>query len=199
MLRLFLLPAYPLLVHLAVLRESAALAGIALFVFAALSLFDSLLAGQRSAWLGLGASTAAILGLVRYGGAEWLLYLPPIALPMIVLLAFGNSLLPGRTPLVSAMATRVHGPLPAPLARYTRGVTWLWTLVIAVMLLLNLVLSLRSSRAAWSAFTNGGDYLLLIGVFLGEYAVRRLRFRALRQPRFLDYLRLVAQHRPGNA
>ncbi len=196
-MQLILLPAYPLLVHFAVLRNSPYLAGLALLVLAAFCLYRPLVAGRGAAWLGLGAIALGLTTLVPYDAAIRMLYLPPIAWPLAVLLSFAISLLPGRTPLVSAIAARVHQPMPPGLAAYTRGVTWLWTLVIALMLTANLALTFSGSRLSWSAFTNGGDYLVLVAVFLGEYLVRRLRFRTLEQPRFIDYLRLVFRYRPG--
>ncbi|GAC1629742.1 MAG: hypothetical protein NVS9B10_21380 [Nevskia sp.] len=189
---------YPLLVHLAVLRHSALLAGLALFLLALVTLYAPLAAGRRGAWLAL-LGIAALLVLLPVGGTSWLLYLPPIAFPLVILASFAVSLLPGRTPLVSAIAARVHGLLPPALAAYTRRVTWLWTLVIAGMLAVNLELSFGGSREAWSLFTNGGDYLLLVSVFLLEYLWRRARFRGLPEPSFADYLRLVLRHRPGIA
>lgn len=199
MQRLLLLPFYPLLVHLAVLRQSAVLAGAALLVLAGLSLFEPLARGHRRAWLALGGCALALAGCVALGIAPWLLYLPPVAFPLLVLIAFAESLRPGRTPLVSTIATGLHGPLPPALVRYTRGVTWLWTLVVGGMLAANLAFSLGGSREAWSLFTNGGDYALLASVFLLEYGWRRLRFRSLEQPPFRDYLRHVLAHRPGLA
>lgn len=194
--RLLLAPLYPLLVHVAVLRQSALLAAGALLLLAILSLYSPLAAGRRAAWLALPAIAAALAALLAFGAVPWLLYLPPVLLPLLILGSFAASLRPGRTPLVSAIAATVHGPLPPALKRYTRAVTWLWTLVIAAMLAVNLALSLGASRQAWSLFTNGGDYLLLGSVFILEYLWRRIRFRALPEPSFIDHLRLVLRHRP---
>lgn len=197
MLRLLLLVAYPLLVHLSVVRASATLAGLCLPLLAAVMLYAPLARRERGAWLGFALVVVLSAGLIRYGGAIAVLYLPPLLLPLAALVGFAGSLLPGRTPLVSQIAAQVHGPLPAPLARYTRGVTWLWALTIGALLAANLGMTTFGSRDAWSRFTNGGDYLTLGIVFFGEYAVRRLRFRDLPQPPFLDYLRLVVRTRPG--
>jgi uncharacterized membrane protein len=199
MIRLLLTPLYPLLVHLAVLGNSAWIAGLALFLLAALTLYPALHAARRAAWMGLIGIGAVLVALAQIGTTTWLLYVPPIAFPLVVLGAFASSLLPGRTALVSSIAASVHGPLPESLARYTRAVTWLWVIVIGGMLAANLVLSFGESRHRWSLFTNGGDYLLLTSVFLLEYAWRRFRFRHLREPSFADYLRLVLRHRPGIA
>lgn len=199
MLRLLVLPLYPLLVHLAVLRQSSALAGAALLVLVAIGLAAALAAGRRAAWLALAGAAAAIAALSALGAAPWLLYLPPLLFPLAVFHAFASSLRPGRTPLVGAIATSIHGELTPELAAYTRAVTWLWTLVVGGLLLANLAFTLAGSREGWSLFTNGGDYALIAAVFLLEYAWRRLRFRRLEQPRFADYLRRVLAHRPGLA
>ena len=199
MLRLLLLPPYPILVHLAVLRHSGLLAGLALFLLVLATLYTPLAEGRRGAWLALLAAAMLLAALSIAGAAPWLLYLPPIVFPLVVFGSFAASLQPRRTPLVTAIALRVHGALPPALLRYTRNVTWLWTLVIGGMLAVNLYLSFGDSREVWSWFTNGGDYLLLTSVFLLEYGWRRLRFRDLQEPPFSDYLRLVLKHRPGIA
>lgn len=199
MFRLLLAPLYPLLVHLAVLRHSAGLAAAALLLLAALSLFTPLREGRRGAWLALAIIALALAAAWHVGSVHALLYLPPLVFPALVLWAFAESLRPGRTALVSVIATQIQGPLPPAVQAYTRRVTWLWTLVIAALLGTNLLLSFGPSQQAWSAFTNGGDYLLIAAVFLLEYAWRRLRFPELEQPSFPHYLRQVLQHRPGPA
>jgi uncharacterized membrane protein len=96
----------------------------------------------------------------------------------LLALSFGSSLMPGRTPLCTQLADKVHGPLGPAELRYTRQVTaaWAWFFVanIAVTLLLYSFAPLK----VWSLF---GSFcaLPLIGLmFAVEYAVRR---RVLKQ------------------
>ena len=46
---------------------------------------------------------------------------------------FARTLRPGHEPLVTRLARAVHGELPAPIMRYTRAVTFAWTLFFAAM------------------------------------------------------------------
>ena len=51
-----------------------------------------------------------------------------------LLAAFGRSLMPGRVPVATAFAQRVHGALTPRRQAYARGVTWLWTAFFAAAL-----------------------------------------------------------------
>ncbi|MBV9748521.1 MAG: hypothetical protein JO157_06895 [Acetobacteraceae bacterium] len=94
-----------------------------------------------------------------------------------LLALFGATLLPGRTPLVTQLAERLDPGFHPSMAGYTRAVTWAWCLLFAGELLASLLLLLFAPAAAWSLFVNGLDVALVALMFLGEYGVRRLRFR----------------------
>lgn len=74
--------------------------------------------------------------------------------------------------LVTRLATRVHGPLPAPIRRYTRQVTLAWTVYFAVMAILSVGLYLSAPLATWSVFANLLTLPLTVGFFVAEYLVR---------------------------
>src|SRR6185436_6251882 len=71
----------------------------------------------------------ALLGCVARWpqAARALPLLTQLAICMGLMWLFGRTLLPGREPLVTFIARLVHGPLPAPIMRYTRNVTRAWT------------------------------------------------------------------------
>jgi uncharacterized membrane protein len=198
-LRFALFFAYALCAHLSVLRGSALLELASLSALAAGLLYPALRRGQAGAWLGLGGSVAMLAALSVSAGGRYILYLPSVVLPSLALFGFARSLLPGHTAMVSEIADRVHGPLPPVVIAYTRAVTWMWTLIIAAVLALDLYLIFSGPREAWSAFANCYIYLSLAAVFLLEYLYRRWRFRRLQQPGLVDYLRLLARQRPGLA
>jgi uncharacterized membrane protein len=75
-------------------------------------------------------------------------------------------------------------------------VTWLWVIAILLFTGIDLGLMVFADRETWSRYANGWAYVLLGSIFIGEYVWRRLRFRDLDQPRFLDYLRLVVRNPP---
>ncbi len=94
-----------------------------------------------------------------------------------LLVLFGATLLPGRTPLVTELAERLDPGFHPGMAGYTRAVTGAWCLFFAAQLLASLLLLLFAPTAAWSLFVNGLDVALVALMFGAEYGVRRLRFR----------------------
>ena len=176
--------AYPLTAHFA--RPSAAVALLALL---AAYVAASLLIRHPARWLLLLAASS--LFFVGVPDAEWLLYVPPIALNAGLCWLFGRTLAPGRLPLISRYAVMEQGALTEELAAYTRKLTWLWTLLFAGAALASLALAVSGNRDAWSLFTNFVNYLLVAALFLGELAYRRLRFRNYRHQSPLQLLRNV--------
>ena len=195
-MRILLLIAYPLLAHASVVMGAPKLEWAALSSLATGCLYGGLRGGRPRVWLALAGIVAALGALTAAGGGRYALYLPSLVAPLLVLIPFAGSLLPGQTPLVSRIASLVHRPLPPPLVGYTRGVTWLWTLAIVLFAGIDLFLMACADRETWSLYANGEAYLLLGAVFIGEYLWRRWRFRELPHPAFLDYLRLVVRNPP---
>ena len=81
-------------------------------------------------------------------------------------------MLPGREPLVTALARRCEDPLPPVVARYTRGVTWAWSLFAAGQLAGSAALLCLAAPATWSFFVNALEWPLLAAMFAAEYACR---------------------------
>jgi uncharacterized membrane protein len=93
-------------------------------------------------------------------------------------LSFGGSLLPGRVPLCTQLADKVHGPLGQPELRYTRQVTVAWTWFFIANLAVTVLLYEFAPLSVWSLFVNFCALPLIGLMFAVEYAVRR---RVLRQ------------------
>ncbi len=87
-------------------------------------------------------------------------------------LTFALTLRPGREPLISAMARRLHGPITPPLARYTRRVTMAWTGFFLAQLTTSVALFVFAPLVIWSFFVNILDIPLVAAMFAAEYAVR---------------------------
>src|SRR5215475_12621588 len=85
-----------------------------------------------------------------------------------LLLAFGLTLRPGREPLITSMARRLHGEVEGELAAYTRGVTVAWTIFFAVQLILSITLFCFAPLVVWSFFVNILDIPLVIAMFTAE-------------------------------
>ena len=184
MLGLCLFISYPAVAHFGrPLTALALLAALAAYVAASLCL------GHALRWLAPPAAGIAVYWAAP--PAEWLLFIPPIVINLALAWVFGRTLVRGRIPLIARFAIIEQGTLSAELRTYTRTLTWLWTLLLIVAAALSLALALSGHRDAWSLFTNFLNYLLVAGLFLGEFAYRRLRFRNYRHHSPLQLLRNV--------
>ena len=81
---------------------------------------------------------------------------------------------PAELPLYAVEGhSRLHGPLPPQVARYTRSTTAAWALFFALITLTSLILFQFAPLTVWSAFVNFFTLPLVVLMFVGEYAVRR--------------------------
>jgi uncharacterized membrane protein len=86
---------------------------------------------------------------------------------------FGLSLLPGRLPLCTQLADKVHGPLGVAEMRYTRQVTAAWTIFFLANAAATILLYAFAPLRIWSMFVNFASLPLIGLMFAAEYAVRR--------------------------
>ncbi|HEX4986514.1 MAG TPA: hypothetical protein VFV71_10685 [Burkholderiales bacterium] len=120
---------------------------------------------------------AGALALAGRPEAGALLYpVPYVTVHLVLLWFFGRTLRPGRVPLVTQLALRVHGELPAQITAYTRRVTQAWCAFFAAMAATLLLLYALAPLPVWSAFNNLLNFPLAIAMYLGEYAWRRWRY-----------------------
>jgi uncharacterized membrane protein len=171
----------PVAIHFLTLAESARPVAVALGWAAAAALAVAL---AHAAGVGLAeaAAVAATLGLAAFVGAgtKWAVFLPSAAINLLLAWFFGRTLVRGRTPLVTALARVVRGvsPLPPELERYTRRVTWAWSLFFAATVAVSAALAAFAPLATWSLFANVLAAPLVAAMFAGEYAYRRWRLAA---------------------
>lgn len=104
--------------------------------------------------------------------SHWMFLLQHAGIHALLCSAFGRTLQAGRTPMVTGLAQLVHRTLSPALARYTKAVTWAWTVYFGSTAVLSLLLFWLAPLAAWSAFANLLGVPLLVLMFAGEYAVR---------------------------
>jgi uncharacterized membrane protein len=131
---------------------------VALAVFAGIGVAGFLL------WRAMGASPALFYPV------------PYLTVYVVLLWLFGRTLAAGRQPLVTRLATHVHGALPAQMLRYTRQVTWAWCVFFAAMATTSTLLFLLAPLAVWSVFNNLLNLPLVVAMYLGEYAWRLWRY-----------------------
>jgi uncharacterized membrane protein len=176
--------AYPLLAHLATLLHSDVLAWAAMTVFFAVPLLPALLQRKLFAWLALLAITLGLSACAATHVARYLMYVPPILIPLSVLTVFARSLRPGQTPMVTHVAQSIRGALPPELITYTRRVTQWWVLILIAQAVSSALFALYATPEFWSLMTNIVQYLIIAAVFVIEYSYRRWRFRHLQHESF---------------
>lgn len=164
---------YPFLVHAAVVTDSRALEWAAIMLLGWNLLQPWLARRSRPAYLALLLVIAGGTGFVVLGDGRLFLYAAPILIFLALMWLFGQTLLPGRRPLITAIADAMRGPLPDAVARYTRRLTLAWSGLFAVMALINLLLALFAPPVLWSLFANFINYLIIGLVFVLEWLFRR--------------------------
>jgi len=172
-----LLGAFPLLTHtLLALGHSMALAvgvsAVQVIIFGAIL---TARAKYRHKWWIAAAAVALFLAVAYFSGQYGLFAtagVPYVVAYTGLLTLFGASLLPGREPLISGVARRIHGTLRPDIARYTRGVTIAWCCFFAFQLCVSLTLFLAAPLVVWSLYVNVLDLPLIALMFTGEYLYR---------------------------
>jgi uncharacterized membrane protein len=110
-----------------------------------------------------------------------------------LLTTFALTLRPGRTPLITSMAHRLHGALSDEMIRYTRGVTIAWSLFFAAQLLTSILLFSFAPLTVWSVFVNLLDVPLVATMFAAEYAYRLYALRDPPRQSFAMILKMISE------
>lgn len=194
-LAITLVIAYPLLVHISLVFAIPQLMFIAPLVFLTGAFWYGLITRNLIAWVVFSVLCASIL-LVEYAGLTlYLLYLPPILLPLLMLFIFGRTLSAGREPLITAIGEAARGPLSPAMRHYTRRLTQLWCLVFITMIVWSAILPWLEQPELWSWFTNVINYGVVGVLFVGEFMLRKKLFPTHNHPNFFEYLRIIARAR----
>jgi uncharacterized membrane protein len=174
------LAAFPFAFHALILSDRAgAVAATVGWVLAVGTALACVRAGAAA-----GVELAAVLGAIGLAwyasaGGPYAVFVPPLAVNLLLLWFFGRTLAPGREPLVTAIARLVRGRLDPEIERYTRHVTWAWCGFFAANAAVSAALAALAPLAAWSLYTNVLATPLFALMFAAEYAYRRRRFPAL--------------------
>ncbi len=209
--------AYPVLAHAAIAGRSIALAVAAIATLAAAALLPALARGRAAAWIAAPLIAFACWRLSQARIPELPLYAPPVLVPAFMGWLFGQTLLPGRTPLIAQLIRHMHSGgerEPEPdVWRYARTLTQVWTLLFIAIATVNLVLAAVASpdglllaagiappftapQVWWSLFANVIGYLIVAALFVIEYAWRRHRFPEQPYRNMFDFLRRMAAAMP---
>lgn len=136
-------------------------------------------------WAAGGGSTAKLWGwtasavllavALAFDRAEPLLYFPVLA-NAALLVVFGESLMRGPS-LVERIARSRVGELDADEVRYCARVTAAWCVLFVVNGGIAFALAVRGMLEWWAIYNGFIAYLLIGGLFVGEYIYRQWRFR----------------------
>ena len=98
------------------------------------------------------------------------------AVNLFLLWYFGNTLAPGKEPIITRFARRVHGTLQPGMERFTRQLTVAWCAFFSAQLIASALLYAFAPLNAWSLFINLLNPPLLALMFVGQSVYRRLRY-----------------------
>jgi uncharacterized membrane protein len=173
--------AYQVLVYWMIVDQPHGGLGTGLMVAPMLAAAGLILGRSRRGRVLLAVLAAiGVIGVVlwrEFGTDSALFYpVPYLIVYAFLLWFFGRTLIPGRQPLITRLATHVHGELPAAIASYTRRVTWAWCVFFAAIVLTSILLFLFAPLPVWSVFNNLLNLPLVVAMYLGEYAWRLWRY-----------------------
>ena len=194
--------AYPLVLHFFVVKNAAGPFGIglALMPIAGYVFWLMRTAKHRVRTALMLAISALLVGLawsaklIDFSAAY---YFEHVLFNSLLMVLFGSSLLPGREPLISSLARRVHGSLPIEIVAYTVSVTWLWTIYFAATIVISLLLYYFASLTIWSFFANVLGIPLAVLVFVGEYFYRINHIRNFPHVSIFKGMQAMADHTDG--
>jgi hypothetical protein len=124
--------------------------------------------------------------------------LPHGAAYLFLLWLFGRTLGPGREPIITRIARRVRGTLPAELQTYTRRLTAAWCVFFAGQLAVSALLFGFGSVEHWSFFISVLNFPLVMLMFIGDWLYRVVRYPHLPQSSIAKALRAFAEERASN-
>jgi uncharacterized membrane protein len=172
------LVAYALLAHWLMLHAAGAPWAIAVLMGPLLLMLAGFALARRN-WALLALTGAGALGVawsVAHGGVgevNRLYVLQQAAINLVLGGMFAATLRPGRVPLITAVALRVHGGRMVPAQYpYTRHVTEAWAAYFFGVVVVSLLLYAFASWAVWSLFANVGTPLLAAALMFGEWRLR---------------------------
>jgi len=146
----------------------------------------------------------ALYLLLRRGAlaldAALALKLLPAALSAAVFGVFAWSLRPGAEPMITRVARAIErDTIPARILPFLRSATLVWCGFLALNGVIITLLAVYAPLAWWTLWTGVFAYVAMGALLLGEYAVRKVRFRWYRDGPFDRVWRRAFPPRPTDA
>ena len=98
------------------------------------------------------------------------------SLNLFLLWFFWRTLLKGKVPLISQIASHINGPLEPEILAYARHATIAWCIFFTLQVSSSLLLYFFAPLYYWSFFINVLDLPMLMLMFVAEHTYRRFRF-----------------------
>lgn len=193
----YLLLLYPLLSHVTVMTGSPHVAAYYLLLIALLFLIKELYSRKYTIAFILAVVLVFIGWLLAVEKYVLLMYIPPVAISLGLLLLFGRSLQPGSVPLITRYARYIDGDLDEKLLRYTRRVTRVWTVFFLLMLIETVALAIWASVETWSLFTNVLNYVAIVVLLFIEVVYRYRAYPDAPRRSFVQHVKAIASIRPA--
>lgn len=199
-MRRYLPLLYPALIGAGVLWKMPLLVLLACLLFCVHLLAPALRALKLWAWAGLLAIAALGLPVALHGDGRHVMQLISLVISGLFMLLFGRSLRPGGVALASQVAAAARG-LPPDEAhrmepgvfRYTRRVTWMWTLIFGAFVVQSLWVTFIGVPTHLGLAIDIANFALIVLLLGGEYLYHSRRYPNPRHKNFLDFARDVAQ------
>ncbi len=124
------------------------------------------------------ALTAVLVVVVARGdalGVNRLYVLQHAAVHAALAGVFAMTLREGRTPLITALAQRIHDHFTPAMRAYTRWLTGLWAAYFIGMIAVSAALYALAPWSWWSLYCNVLTPIAAAGLFVGEHLVRHWR------------------------
>lgn len=191
---------YPALIGAGVLLQLPLLALVGCLLFGGQLLSPALQSGRLWARAGLLGIAGLGLPVALHGDGRHVMQLVSLVVSGLFLLLFARSLRPGGVALASRVAAAARGlgehevaKMGPELLRYTRGVTWMWTLMFGVFVIQSLWVTFYSVPATLGLLIDILNFVLVIVLLAGEYLYHSRRYPNPRHRNFLDFARDVAR------
>ncbi len=134
---------------------------------------------NKTLWLSVLLAAGAIIYLLEHRERLGLAASSGVshaAVNLFLLWYFGSTLAPGREPIITRFARRVHGALQPVMEQFTRQLTVAWCAFFSAQLIASALLYAFAPLNAWSLFINVLNLPLLALMFVGQLVYRRLRY-----------------------
>ena len=187
----FLIFSYPFILFLSIVYSVHQLRIWSVLLLVVGILFRPLRKGHRVSWGILAIVTCLCVISQDWVWASYIPFLPTIIIPIFIMLFFGQSLLPGQEPIVTAIGESARGPLTKKMRIYTRRVTQFWVLIVFLLVALSIISFTNHWLVLWSFMASIGNYIVIVGVFVGEFCFRKMCFPDHDHPTFSEYLQIV--------